>query len=172
MKKDNESNKKKILQVIVILLIIIIFGTIGYCIIDDYPIFDALYMTIITLTTVGYSEIQPLSDGGRLFTMVLLLISFGFYAYCLTLITLIIVEGKLSSFYKNILIKKEIRKMKNHTIVVGYGRNGKQAIAELLLHHKQVVVIDNNPLIQDNIPDNLRWIVGDATQDDVLMRQA
>lgn len=59
--------------------------------------------------------------------------------------------------------------MKNHTIVVGYGRNGKQAIAELLLHHKQVVVIDNNPLIQDNIPDNLRWIVGDATQDDVLI---
>ncbi len=168
MREERHSKSYEFQKIIIILLIIISGGTIGYVVLEGYPFLDAIYMTIITLTTVGYSEIHPLTDIGRIFTMILLMISFGFYAYCLSLITLIIVEGNFSNYYKNRKTKKEIKKMKNHTIVVGYGRNGKQAVAELLLHNETVVVIDNNNILQEDLSKKLKWIIGDATNDDSL----
>jgi voltage-gated potassium channel len=169
MKEPAHNTIYQIQKILLILFSILLFGTFGYWIIEDYPPLDALYMTVITLTTVGYGETHPLSDSGRIFTMILLMISFGFYAYCLSLITLVIVEGNFSNYYRLRKTKKEIKKMKNHTIVVGYGRNGKQAVSELLIHNKAVVVIDNNNMLEENSTNKLKWILGDATNDECLM---
>ncbi len=168
MNQTKHTKSYQLQKIAFILVTIISGGTLGYIVIEGFPPLDALYMTIITLTTVGYSEIHPLTDSGRVFTMILLMISFGFYAYCLSLITLIIVEGNFSNYYKNRKTKKEIKKMRNHTIVVGYGRNGKQAVSELLLHNETVVVIDNNTILQEDLSKKLKWVIGDATNDDSL----
>ncbi len=115
---------------------------------------NALYMTVITISTVGFGEIHNLSTAGKIFTMVLILSSFGTYAYAISLITTHFVEGQLSGFFVGGgRTKSKLRKMDNHIIICGFGRNGQQAAHELILH---------------NLGKDFRFVEGDATNDDVL----
>lgn len=169
MKKEIQLSKKRFIKLILIILIILFFGTSGYIIIEDFSFLEAFYMTVITITTVGFQEVKPLDDSGRIFTLILIFSSFGYFAYSISVITSLFIDGKLAIFYKDIKLRKEIKKMKKHTIVVGYGRNGKQAIHELSLHHEPVVVIDSNVNIQEQNSILKKWVIGDATTDEVLM---
>lgn len=164
--KDPKSHLWKLLLIIVS---IITFGTLGYLILEDFRLIDAFYMTVITITTVGFGEVQPLDDSGKLFTSALLFISFGFFAYSISFVTSIVLDGRLAMYYRKIRIKNEIKKMKKHTIVIGYGRNGKQAIDELILYREPVVVIDSNPSRESIITENIKCIIGDATLDETLI---
>jgi voltage-gated potassium channel len=153
-----------------ILLGIILIGIIGFMQIEGYSFIEALYMTIITIGTVGFREVRPLSHEGMWFTIMLIAFSLGLFAFAISLITKHFSE-RLSSIY-NIRTKmeKQISKLKDHVIVVGYGRNGSQAVEELLSNNIPVVVIENRPKVIQYIQENPKiiYIEGDATDDSVL----
>jgi voltage-gated potassium channel len=95
--------------------------------IEGYGFLDAVYMTVITIATVGFGEVNPLSDGGKIFTVFLIIISFGIFGYVVSSITRLIFEGVLHQSYKEYQVRKKITKLQDHVIVCGYGRNGFQA---------------------------------------------
>lgn len=164
------SSKKKILTAVFILSGIIVMGITGYMIIEGDNFLNALYMTIITISTVGFGEIHKLSVGGKIFTIFLILMSFGTYAYAISIITTHFVEGQLSGFFAGANKKRyKNKKMDNHIIICGYGRNGQQAASELLARKQPFVIIENShDVIMQHLSDDIRFVEGDATNDDVL----
>lgn len=171
----HKKDRNKLINVILLLFGILFTGTIGFMIVEKYSFIDAFFMTIITVSTVGYETIQPLSPGGKIFTSFLIVGSLGIFAYGLTSLTGFILEGIFRNYFKRNKVKKRIKKLNKHVIVCGYGRVGKQATIELKQHYEEVVVIDSNEqiieMIQDEHP-NLYYIHGDATQDEVLSEAA
>lgn len=165
-----QSSRRKIFTAILILLAIIVLGVTGYMLIEGDSFLNSLYMTVITTSTVGFGEIHTLSTPGKIFTMVLILSSFGTYAYAISIITTHFVEGQLSSFFVGGARKKsKVRKMDNHIIICGYGRNGQQSAHELMAHKQAFVVIESNhDVIMQHINDNIRFVEGNATDDDIL----
>jgi voltage-gated potassium channel len=150
-----------------LLLILIIFiGVTGYHLIDDYPLVDAIYMTIITVSTVGFGEVIPLSDGGKIFTSFLILGSLGVIAYFISVFSQQLIEMQMHFHFPGYNQKLNLKKMENHVIVVGYGRNGQQVVQQLINYHEEFVVIDQNHELVLNHPNN--FIEGDATTDEVL----
>lgn len=169
-KKEDPRIKKPYIPII-LLITIIIGGTIGYDIIwteTNSNIIDALYMTIITITTVGYAEVYPLDTTGRIFTMIIGVFGIGSLFYLLS----IFMENLFTYQLLNIRGKKKVQKrldnISNHIIVVGYGRVGELASKELIDRDIEFVIIDKE------IPDELKnlsnviSIEGDATDDAVL----
>ena len=167
---QKEAGNRKILIAAILLAIIICIGVAGYIILEDFGLVDAFYMTIITLTTVGFGEVHPLGDEGKIFTAVLSFLSLGFFAYSISLITTHFIEGQISYIFRGYRFKSKI-KMENHILVVGFGRNGQQVIEELQAHHNQFVVIDNkHDVMQQYRGKPIRFIEGDATEDVVLLK--
>ncbi len=165
-----QGKERAILLTVIFILIIFIGGVIGYMLIEDFSFLDALYMTVITISTVGYKEVHDFSDGGRIFTIILIIISLGIIGYSFTRVTTFIVENKLKKLVLGATIKTG-KKMKNHIILCGYGRNGQQATRELLAHKSEVVIIDRNNDISLVVSDShARLMYGDATSDEILIK--
>ena len=129
---------------LIIMLTLWLIGTIGYVLIDNYTWFNAFYMTIITVATVGYGEVEPLSNSGKIFTAFLILTSFGTFAYAVSSITKFVFDGEFNDFYKNRKLNASIDKLSDHIIICGYGRNGRQAAQVLKKHNQRFVVIEND----------------------------
>jgi voltage-gated potassium channel len=129
-------------------------------------------MTVITVTTVGYKEVHELSDAGRIFNILLIILSFTSFAYALAKFTRYFVDGEINKFFKNRKIMSIIKDLKGHVIICGYGRNGKQA-AKILGNHKvKFVVIENREeLIETELSNKtpMLYVKGDATDDEVLL---
>ena len=159
--------RKKFLLALGLIFIVIAFGTAGYQFIEGWTFLDALYMTIITLTTVGYREVHELSSSGMIFTIVLLLFGVGTVLYALSAGAKIILEGELQELFGRKRLEKKIKELKDHYIVCGYGRMGKIICRELKAKHVPFVAIERNGDFQ-NMPDDLLGISGDATNDDIL----
>lgn len=138
--------------------------------IEDYNFIEAVYMTIITISTVGFNEVRPLSNEGRLFTAILIIFSFGTFAYAITSITIYILDGEFNRYFKNLRINRKVRKISNHTIICGYGRNGKQAVAEMKAHNKPYVLIEQDKDIIDSLREikDIPFVEGDATDESTL----
>ena len=157
---------------LIIIGAVILIGVIGFMLIEGYSLLDALYMTIITVTTVGYEEVHELSKAGMIFNLLLIISSFATFAYALAKLTQYVVDGEINKFFKTRKIMSAIKELKDHVIICGYGRNGKQA-AKILGHHKVkfVVVENNDELIEKEIAkkEGLLYIKGDATDDDTLL---
>jgi voltage-gated potassium channel len=153
-----------------LLLIITVGGITGYMIIEKMTFTEAVYMTIITVATVGFKEVDPLSDLGMWFTSFLIVISFGIFVYAVTSFARYIIDGVLRSYYRDRKMSRKIKRLSNHVIICGYGRNGSQAAFDLAMHRVPFIVIENNPeiilLLRDN--QDILYIDGDATQDEVL----
>lgn len=146
-------------------------GIVGFMIIDDFSFINALYMTIITVSTVGFREAQPLSDSGKIFVAFLILGSLGVLTYFITTLTQNLFQRQLSFFYAGNNRKSTKNKMENHIVVVGYGRNGDQVVKELLIHKSSIVVIDtSHEIVINNMGRPMRFIEGDATDDEVLIK--
>jgi len=152
-----------------LLITVSLVGLIGYIVLGFTPV-EAFYQTIITIATVGFKEVHPLSESGMIFTAVLIIFSFGIFAYAVTTLTRYIVEGVYRNTLKDRKVKRRIDKLSDHVVVCGYGRNGKQAVAELLDHAEPVLVIEKDPEIIEIIRDmeNLLYIEGDAVDEEVL----
>ena len=146
-------------------------GTTGYMLIESYNFIDALYMTVITVSTVGFREVFPLSDGGKLFTIFIILSSLGVVAYFLSNLTQSLFKTQLSFFIGGNLKNFKLKKMENHIIVCGFGRNGKQVVEELTAFGEKVIVVDkDHDLVVSNVTQPFQLIEGDATEDEVLLK--
>lgn len=168
----SNSQFPKIHITIGLLLLIFFIGIVGYMTIENYGLLDAFYMTVITLATVGFQEVHPLSSGGRLFTSFLIIISFGTFAYAISSITKYISDGEFKDYFKNKKVNAAIEKLENHVIICGFGRNGKQAAHVLKKHDTRFVVIEEKKAIVAAINHQYADLVleGDATLDDVLLK--
>lgn len=179
--KDEVSNKNGIRKktgelrpayhAIFLLFGILIIGVAGFSIIEHYPLLDAFFMTIITVTTVGFGEVHPLSPEGKIFTSILIVFSFGIFAFAASTLAKYVVSGVFYNYFKYSKVKKEIDNLQNHVIVVGYGRNGSQAVEELLNKNIPLVIIDNRESKINEIKanTNLLYIHDDPSSDEVLM---
>ena len=124
---------------------IVIIGTIGYSTIEGWSLEDALYMTVITLTAVGYDEVHPLSNPGRAFTSFILFGGITGLGLWFAFLTSFIVELDLGNALRKRKTLKKVRKMKNHVIVCGAGRTGSQVVEELLMAGESFVIIERDP---------------------------
>ncbi len=163
-------NFKTVIYGVGALFFIILAGGVGFAIIEGYSFVDALYMTTITVSTVGFREVYPLSDGGKIFTVLLIIFSFGIFGYVITSITRLVVEGALQQSYKLYQVKKKIVKLEDHIIVCGYGRNGYQACVELKEHGEKFVILEKRDNVVSRILEdpNLLYVQGDASSEEVL----
>lgn len=160
---------KSIYWSITFLILTVLVGVFGFYIIEDYSILEAFYMTIITMSTVGYGEVRELSEVGMVFTSIIIIVSFGLFAYVATSLTKSIFDGGFLYYFINYRTSKRIKKMKRHTIICGFGRNGKQAAIELLNHGEAFVIIEKDPKVIEEIRDKgYTYIQGNATNDAVL----
>ncbi|MEI7594378.1 MAG: NAD-binding protein [Bacteroidota bacterium] len=165
------TDSKKGLVAFLLMLFLPLIGTIGYMTLEGYRLLDALYMTIITLATVGFREIQPLSDAGKVFTILLIISSIGTYTYAISVITSQFLEGKINNIFRHYRTKSNVKRMKNHVIVVGFGRNGKQAVQELVdRKHPYIIIEMDRELILNNSENGILFMEGDATDDLTLIQ--
>jgi len=163
--------RKRLVLSAALIALIVSFGTIGYMVIEEWDFIDSLYMTVITLTTVGYKEVHDLSLSGRTFTIVLLIGGVGTVFYTLGIGAKIIVEGELQEVYGRRRLEKKLTELKDHYIVCGYGRMGKIVARELKHEKLKYAVIEKNEVILDADEKNGTLIIqGDATSDDLLKR--
>src|SRR5436305_268027 len=153
-----------------LILVVLFSGVIGYMSIENYGVLDAIFMTVITVATVGYEEVHKLNDAGKIFTSLLIFFSIGTFAYAISVITRYVIEGEFQTYFKHYRVDKEIQKLENHIIVCGYGRNGMQACEQLGSQNEKFVAIERNPqLIAAMRDEGVLFIEGDATEDDVLI---
>lgn len=151
-------------------LAILIGGTVGYCLLEGWSLFDSLYMTIITVTTVGFGEVRPLSPLGRSFTIILLLFGVGIILYLMTTMTQMVVEGKIREALGRRSVQKHIRAMRGHFIICGYGRIGSQVAHMLRENGIQTVIVDSSEKVRSRLTEaNQDFIFGSATEDESLM---
>jgi voltage-gated potassium channel len=163
-----DNSYKHLRNAIFVLFAIIITGTSGFMLIEGWNIPDSLYMTIITITTTGFEEVHQLSTEGEIFTLILLMVSFGTVIYIGGTGVQILVESK---FFRRKKMQKKIERLKNHYIVCGYGRMGTHICNDLREASVPFVVIESN---EDNKKklDELEYLydIGDASSDDTLLR--
>lgn len=148
----------------------LVVGILGFSLIEDMGFVNALYMTIITIGTVGFTEVKELSSMGRVFTSFYILMNLGLFAYVVSVLSTYFFEGKLRSIFKDYKSVKEISKMNNHVIVCGFGRNGKQACEELEKSGKEFIIIEQDPSLKEVIPEHMKAFIGDATTDENLVK--
>ena len=150
-----------------IMLIIFSLGSLGYHLIEDMTWFEGLYMTFITISTIGFKELHTLSNEGRVFTMLLFVTGIGVISYIASQTTQLLFEGEL--FYKRAM-KKRLEKMENHYIICGYGRIGNRIADVLQSEGLPVVIVDNNESsIQQLKEDKMPYVEGDAEDEDTLL---
>ena len=154
------------------LALIVSMATVGYMLVEKMSFLDALYMTVITLTTVGFGEIKPLSDSGRILTMTVLISGLGVVGYLIGSLTQMVVEGQLLHVLGRKKLEKQIKALKGHVIVCGYGRVGRIICEEIRKYKKfPLVVIEKNSELTARIEgsDQL-YILGDATEEENLLQ--
>ncbi len=168
--KFQEVSNRAIRVGVMLLFFLISSGTLGYVYLEDFTAIDAFFMTIITISTVGFSEVHPLSDAGKMFTSGLIVTSLGSLAYVGSNLARFVFDGELIIYLKTYRVDKKIQKLKDHAIIIGYGRNGEQAAMELRDHGIDFVVIDKRENVISRIREDeeLLYIRGDATHEDVL----
>ena len=155
-----------------LIILIICIGIVGFILIENYNFFDAFYMTIITVATVGFQEVHPLSEAGRGFTIFLIITSFGTFAYAVSSISKYVIDGELNQYFKTYKVSAAIDKLENHVIICGFGRNGKQAAHVLKKHNTRFVVVEQKKDVVSVINHKYSDLIleGDSTQDEVLLK--
>ncbi len=146
-------------------------GVLGFMLIEEYSLLESFYMTVITLSTVGFKEVRPLTDNGQIFTAFLIISSFGIFAYAISVVTRSVLSGDLGAYYKVYRLQNQIEKLESHIIICGFGRNGRRAAKKLRAYKQDFVIIENNEDIVEQYlkGEDLLFIKGDATEDDVLI---
>jgi len=156
---------------IVLFIALLAIGSWGYMAIEGWNFFDALYMTVITIATVGYGEVHIVSPSGRMFTLVLIFLGVGFFLYVVGNFIQFLVEGRIRYVLGRRKLDRQINKLKNHYIICGYGRMGRALARFLIQRYLDVVVIEQNQertAVMDE--DGILYLVGAATDESLLIR--
>lgn len=153
-------------------MMMILIGVVGFHIIEGWPFLDCLYMTVITIFTVGFKEVRELSPSGQIFTIFIILGGVGTAIYAFTKIAEIVFEGGINTFWRRRKMEKRLQNLKDHYILCGHGRTGKTVRERLEEESLPFVVVDNN---EENLKEleqkaNCLFIKGDATQEEVLIQ--
>jgi voltage-gated potassium channel len=163
------SIRRKLLGALLLLFTLLTLGILGYMLISGDSFIDALYMTVITVSTVGFGLNHPLTPEGKLFTIFMIFLSASLYGYIIKMISENIANGNFFEELKHKKMQKQIDSLINHTIVCGYGRNGKQALMKLRKFNQQTVIVEmdseNATLLEK---DKNLVVLGDATDDEIL----
>ncbi|WOC40607.1 potassium channel protein [Polaribacter sp. HL-MS24] len=163
--------ESRINKILFLVFSIILSGVVGYMLLSNYSFVDALYMTVITITTVGFGEVKPFTPEEKIFTIILILTSISVFGYAVSTFSEYLVSGKLFEHFKHRKVEKQINNLKGHTIVCGFGRNGKQAILKLTNYNKQIVVVEKDKEVMAFLEkEGILHIEGDATLDETLLR--
>jgi voltage-gated potassium channel len=162
--------RSKIYTALVMLIVLIFIGVLGYKFISGYQWIDAIYMTVITITTVGFAEVNPLDTPSKIFTVFLILASVVIVGYAISIITEYILSRNNFEDIKQRKMQKRINAMSNHIIICGFGRNGKQAARKLLAYKKPFVIIERNrDIVEKFQEDDIPFIFGNANEDETLI---
>lgn len=154
---------------IIALVSIIAIGTLGYSLVEGWSLFDALYMTVITLATVGFKEVQPLSDQGKLFTIILIISGTGMIAYTLSSLLQFTLEGQLRKILGRKKLESRISKLSDHYIICGFGRIGHLICREFQSRPLPFVVVEKDPQLVERVErEGFMFVEGDATDDETL----
>lgn len=167
-----ETSGRRLIFALLIILLANLVGVIGYQVIEGWNLTDSLFMTVITLATVGYGETHPLSPAGRIFTISLILLGVGGLTYGITAATAFVVEGSLTGIIGRKKMETDIKKLKDHIILCGLGETGRYVAEELLKVRVPFVIIDR---VRDRIKQfekigSILYIEGDATADETLLQ--
>ena len=161
--------KNKFYFAIGLVISLLVTGVLGFKVVADYSWIDALYMTVITVATVGYGEVAPLDEASKLFTVCLIMASLGIIAFSLSVITEYIINKSNPKLIESKKIQKMISNLTDHVIICGYGRNGKQAAKKLQAHNKPFVIVEFNKETFDKHQNLDRpMLFGNAIDDNVL----
>ncbi len=163
--------KKQTILSIALFFVLLAIGSWGYMAIEGWSFIDALYMTVITVATVGYGEVHPVGPAGRLFTLVLIFLGVGYFLYVVGNFIPFLVEGRIRHVLGRRKLDRQINKLKNHYIICGYGRMGRALARFLIQRYLDVVVIEQNAArvaVMDE--DGILYLVGPATDESLLMR--
>jgi voltage-gated potassium channel len=157
---------KEFKYIFILIFTLFFIGTLGYHIIEKWSIFESLYMTIITVSTTGFMEVRPLSEAGRVFTIVLILAGLIFLFYAIGILNAALFER---NFFKERAMQKKISALKNHYIICGFGRMGEKIAQELASQDRPFIVIEKEPArLESMAVQKYLYIEGDATEDDNL----
>ncbi|PIP70788.1 MAG: potassium channel protein [Nitrospirae bacterium CG22_combo_CG10-13_8_21_14_all_44_11] len=159
--------RKRLIFALVFITCVVLAGSVGYMLIEGWSCLDSLYMTVITIASVGYKEIHDLSPHGRIFTIILIISGVGSVTYALTTIAKIIVEGEIQEIFGRKKLEKRIKELKGHYIVCGYGRMGRIICRELKGKNIKFGVIEKEPNTFEADEETL-MLKGDATKDELL----
>ena len=155
---------------IALLILALLFGLLGFMWIEGYTFIEAFYMSVITFSTVGYTEVRPLSDTGRIFSSVLILINIVIFAYVLSVLTSYVIEGKFREMWQDYNIEKKVNRLSNHIIICGYGKYGAE-VADHFIHQDipfVVIEVDEKVAKDMRFLKDFLFVEGDATNDDIL----
>ena len=157
------------LWVLAAIVAVVVVGTVGYTLIEGWGPLDSLYMTVITIFTVGFGEVHPLSTAGSVFTLALIVGGVGTILYGLGSMVEFVVGGQLSGAYRRRVVKKQVDKLEGHYIICGYGRVGEAVASHFATHKASFVVVDSDVAsLARAEADGLLVVNGDATTDETL----
>ncbi|KGX86499.1 potassium channel family protein [Pontibacillus litoralis] len=161
---------RRYIYIFILSTVTILLGTFGYMIVEHLSFFDSLWLTVVSVLTVGYGDIIPLSDEGKVFTLILIPIAIGIVTYSLGVVAASIIEGSISEEAQKKKMMKRINKMNNHFIISGFGRVGEKVFEQLQNDKQQVVVIDEREEVFEQLRHKAYVIQGDATDDSILIQ--
>ncbi|SEB73497.1 voltage-gated potassium channel [Tenacibaculum sp. MAR_2009_124] len=163
--------KSRLYKAIIFSTLILSVGIGGYAILFGYSFIDALYMTVITITTIGFGEVHPFGPEEKIFTIGLILSSLFIFGYAVSSFSEYLISGQFFHQLKVKKVQKKIEELQGHTIVCGFGRNGKQAVSKLRSYKQKVVMIEKNKeLIQELDVEGILNVEGNATTDETLIK--
>lgn len=161
--------ESRLLRAIVILLSVVVMGVIGYMTIEGWSFLDSLFMTVITITTVGFNEVRPLSNGGEIFTIILIVVGVGGALYTLTALVEYILEGEFRGTLWRRRMKNSINHMSAHFILCGYDRVGREVARRFKEEGVKFVVVDRDEVASRKAEEEgCLYVTGDASSDTVL----
>ena len=160
--------EKQVKIAALILFGVVIFASVGYMLIEDWNFLDALYMTIISITTTGYKEVQPLSEEGKIFTILVIIFGVSTLAYIGGRVVQLLIETYV---FRRRRMEKKLSTFRNHYIICGFGRMGKKICTGLMENDAPFVVIEKDFSEIENLTNlNYAFVNGDATEDDILFQ--
>ncbi len=163
------TQRRRLLTIVYVLIGIVAAGVIGYMLIEGWSFLDALYMTIITISTVGYQEVAPLSTASKIFSVVLIVVGVGAMLYTLTTVVQYLLEGHLANIWGRRRMKDRITRLKDHVILCGHGLVGREVARAFVAEGVQFVVIERDPTALAAVTEKeYPYVEGDATLDEML----